>query len=283
MQQEFLLDLTAFDAPEHQPFLWEGGAPVALLVHGFPGTPAELRPLAQQLFDAGWSVQGLLLPGFGAQIATLAERTHDEWVQAITNAITELRKQHRPVVLIGFSLGAALSIQAAAAVPPDALVLLAPFWQLGSWWSRPVVQVLRPFFPQFKPFRLLKPNFDDPEFRQGILNFMPGLALEETAVQQAVLEFAIPTKMIAQIQQAGAVGFRKAAEVPDIPTLLLQGREDEIVPHTRTRRLLTQFQGPIQYHELDAGHDLLKPDQAAWPDIVRLTQTFLEGFAQETG
>ncbi|MBN1992742.1 MAG: alpha/beta hydrolase [Anaerolineae bacterium] len=30
-----------FQGDEHQPFYWNGGQPAALLVHGFPGTPAD--------------------------------------------------------------------------------------------------------------------------------------------------------------------------------------------------------------------------------------------------
>jgi alpha-beta hydrolase superfamily lysophospholipase len=56
--------LLAFQGPEHLPFLWPGGQPAALLVHGFPGTPAEMRPLGEALHQAGWTAQGILLPGF---------------------------------------------------------------------------------------------------------------------------------------------------------------------------------------------------------------------------
>ncbi len=57
--------LALFQGEEHQPFHWVAGPPAALLVHGFPGTPAELRPLGQALYEAGWTVSAPLLPGFG--------------------------------------------------------------------------------------------------------------------------------------------------------------------------------------------------------------------------
>ena len=63
-----------FQGDEHQPFHWNGGQPAALLVHGFPGTPAEMRPLGTALHQAGWTVYGPLLPGFGPDIVTLFER-----------------------------------------------------------------------------------------------------------------------------------------------------------------------------------------------------------------
>ncbi len=59
--------------PEHEPFLFEAGSSRALLIHGFLGSPRELRPLAQELADAGVTARGVLLPGFGADIARLED------------------------------------------------------------------------------------------------------------------------------------------------------------------------------------------------------------------
>ena len=49
--------------PEHQPFHYPGGPARALLIHGFLGSPRELRPLAEELAAAGfhlmrWQPQG---------------------------------------------------------------------------------------------------------------------------------------------------------------------------------------------------------------------------------
>lgn len=49
-----------FQEKEFEPFKWPGGEPAALLVHGFPGTPAELRSLGKSLHLSGWTVEGLL-------------------------------------------------------------------------------------------------------------------------------------------------------------------------------------------------------------------------------
>ena len=63
-----------FDGSEHRSFLWKGSDSAALLVHGFPGTPAEMRPLGTVLRNAGWTVRGLMLPGLG--------RTSRAWTNA---------------------------------------------------------------------------------------------------------------------------------------------------------------------------------------------------------
>ncbi len=67
--------MKVFQGEQHADFLIERGEPAALLIHGFPGTPAEMLPLAPILNSAGWTTRGLLLPGFGAQIDSLFQRT----------------------------------------------------------------------------------------------------------------------------------------------------------------------------------------------------------------
>ena len=70
----FLRSLPLFTEDEHQPFRKSARGAMrgaALLVHGFPGTPADMRPLAASLAAAGWDVDAPLLPGFGPEIITL--------------------------------------------------------------------------------------------------------------------------------------------------------------------------------------------------------------------
>lgn len=65
--------LQPYNTPEHRPFTLGEGAGAALLIHGFPGTPAEVRPLAQALSERGWKVRAPLLPGFGTESQLAAE------------------------------------------------------------------------------------------------------------------------------------------------------------------------------------------------------------------
>ena len=55
---------------------------IALLLHGFPGTPAELRPLGQALAFAGVRAQAPLLPGFGPAMQRLGDVGAREWLAA---------------------------------------------------------------------------------------------------------------------------------------------------------------------------------------------------------
>lgn len=125
------LPFRPFTAPEHTPLRLPGkhnGA--ALLVHGFPGTPLEMRASALALHEQGWTVSAPLLPGFGKEIETLPEKKWSDWLQALQAEWHILRQSHSPLVLVGNSMGGALSQSLAAQYPPDLLILFAPFWKI---------------------------------------------------------------------------------------------------------------------------------------------------------
>lgn len=255
----------AFADPEHQTFLWQGGEAAALLIHGFPGTPHEVRPLAESLHRAGWTVQGLLLPGFGPEIETLAKRRHTEWVAAAAEALAGLQRRHRPTLLVGFSMGAAVSMAAAARQRPDGLALMAPFWKVAGL-AAAIFPVMRRIFPVIQPFRLFKVDFNNPEMRKGIDNFLPGLDLDDPAVQQAVRELTVPVSIMEEVRQVGQLASRSAPTLR-VPTLVVQGKDDPVVRPPWTQELVQRLPGPVWYREVAAGHNLLDPAAPAWPAV----------------
>ncbi len=264
--------ITAFDGEEHRPFTLPGGKPAAVLVHGFPGTPAELRPLGHVLNRMGWTVHAPLLPGFGADINDLDKHTQSEWVGAVSTAVKTLRPEHHPLLLAGHSMGGALALEVAAHLAPDGLILLAPFYRLNHvlWEMLPVLRVV---FPRIRPFSLTKLDFSNPEMRQGILNFMPGTDLDDPQVQQAIRDFAVPVAMFAHIRTAGKQAYKAAPHVR-MPVLVIQGKRDELVRPDLTRELIRRIPGSIRYHEVDAEHDLISPAQPAWDHIVATVEQF---------
>lgn len=254
-----------FQTPEHHGFLWEGDGPAAVLVHGFPGTPAEMRALAEALHGAGWTVQGLLLPGFGPEIDSLAGRTYAEWIAAARQAVAALRARQQPTLLIGFSMGSAVALNAAAREPLDGLVLMAPFWKLGLLGA--LIPVMGQVFPEIQPLRLMRPDFSNPEVRKGINNFMPGLDLGDPAVQASVRRFTVPVRILDEVRKVGEAAGRAAPQV-EAPTLVIQGRSDPVVRAALTRRLAVQVPGLSRYLEVSAAHDLMDSTRPAWPEII---------------
>jgi carboxylesterase len=267
-----------FQTPEHQPFLLPGQRGAVLLVHGFPGSPAEMRPLGQSLNEAGWTVEGVLLPGFGPQIEQLFERRMEDWVEAVQASLRRLKENHRLVVAGGFSLGAALAMQAAAAVEVDGLALLAPYWKMRSpLWN--LLPVIRRIFPSIRPFQIIQVDFNNPDFRGGMGRFMPEVDLDNPQTQaelrQGMRQFKLPTSIFAEIRNTG---LRAGKLTPRLrcPTLVVQGWQDPLVQPGMTRQLLRRMPRPLTYIEVDAAHDLPQADKPAFPQVSQALIRFLD-------
>jgi carboxylesterase len=111
-----------------------GDATTAVVcVHGFTGTPHEMRFLGEQLADSGFHVRGLLLPGHGTSPDDLDHTTWRDWAGAVEATFDELRRDFARVAVVGQSLGGLLSLELASRRPEVAAVatLAAPLWLDG--------------------------------------------------------------------------------------------------------------------------------------------------------
>lgn len=99
-----------------EPLRLSGSGPVGLLaVHGFTGSPASMQPVARTLWEkTGAPTSVPLLPGHGTSAADMARSTWDEWSEAVDRAADELRGDCDEIVLLGLSMGGALSLKAAS-------------------------------------------------------------------------------------------------------------------------------------------------------------------------
>lgn len=105
-----------------RPFFWEGGEHAVLLTHGFTGTPAHMLPLAERLQAAGFTVQGLLLPGHGTAVEDMRKSTWQDWLAAELDAVHQLKEKYKYVSVCGLSMGGVLSLIAAEQMDVTACV-----------------------------------------------------------------------------------------------------------------------------------------------------------------
>ncbi len=112
--------------PNAQPFFQKGTKDIAcLLIHGFTGSPADLRPLAAKLNEQGYTVSGPLLPGHGTAPEEMALTGWPDWYRAAEEEYLKLAQEYRQVFVLGFSMGGLLAIKLAAAYQVHGLVCLS--------------------------------------------------------------------------------------------------------------------------------------------------------------
>jgi carboxylesterase len=266
-------DLKPYQSPEHQPFQLGEGPGGVLLIHGFPGTPAEVRGIGQALAANGWHARGPLLPGFGPDIVNLAEKGRYDWLGAVGAEWEALRADYYPCVLIGFSMGGALALQLAENLPPDKLVLIAPFWRLPGFLPR-LVPILKLVMPVMRPFK--DADFSDLEVRAGLERFIPDVDLDDPEVQAYLQEeVSLPLAVIDEVFRLGAEAHRLAKAV-SVPTLVIQGRDDQMVRPQLTRKLVERLgDGPVIYREIGGPHELIHEHSEQQAEVIELIIDFL--------
>ena len=131
-------------ASDWGPFALGDGPDACLLLHGFTGSPAEVRPLGEALAAAGMRAVGPLLPGHGRAPEALLEVDRFDLYDAAHAALRELHQLRgvRRVFVAGLSAGALLALELCARErlrtgDPDiaAVALLAPAIRFrGSTW-----------------------------------------------------------------------------------------------------------------------------------------------------
>jgi carboxylesterase len=95
-------------APEEQPFAHDGGPVGVVLSHGFTGTPASMRPWADHLAAAGYTVRLPLLPGHGGTWQDTNRTRWPQWYAAIERAYDEVAARCDVVFAGGLSMGGTL-------------------------------------------------------------------------------------------------------------------------------------------------------------------------------
>ena len=263
-----------FPGPEHQPFTDGEGPATAVLVHGFPGTPAEVRPLAAALVAVGWRVRAPLLPGFGPDWGTLRERRWTEWRDAVASELTTAATSGAPVMAVGFSMGAALTLTAlASGAPADAIVLIAPFTRFDDRRTL-LLPLLRYVVSDVRPYE--HADLDDPSTRRDISSRLGDVDLDDPATRDRVRnDVSIPTAALHEAVRAGRHAWSVAPRLPARPTLVVQGLHDTTATPGATVALLRRLRGAPRRLMLDgADHRVLNPGAPGHDDLLRALQRF---------
>jgi carboxylesterase len=99
--------------PDAEPFELPGGDIAVLMVHGFTGSPASIKPWASALHKSGFSVLVPRLPGHGTHWPEMNQTTWRDWYFEVLRNFDDLRSRKARVFVAGFSMGGALSLRLA--------------------------------------------------------------------------------------------------------------------------------------------------------------------------
>ena len=204
-----------------EPFSWPGGdgpdgRTGVLLVHGFTGSPASMRPWGEFLASEGFAVRGPRLPGHGTTWQDCNTTTEQDWTRVVEAAFDELAATCDAVVVAGLSMGGTLAIRLAEVRPDDvaALVLVNPSL-LTLRRNAKLLPLLAKVFPGWTPI--------------GSDIKKPGVA------EQAYGK--LPTRAMLGLTRLWAATRADLGHVR-APVLLFRSREDHVVEAASSEALL---------------------------------------------
>lgn len=108
-----------------EPFLLPGGERGVLLVHGFTGSPSEMRLLGNYLNDLGYTVLAPRLPGHGSSPEEMAKTSWPLWYSAVEDAYILLSGLCTEIDVVGLSMGGLLSLKLSLEYPVNRVASLS--------------------------------------------------------------------------------------------------------------------------------------------------------------
>jgi carboxylesterase len=236
------------DDPRTAPFTLGPGPShtrsAVLLLHGFTGSPWEVRPLAEMLAARGHHVLAPRLPGHGQRPEAMAFVTHRDWERAAREALDSL-SGYRDVFVGGLSMGALLAMLLADRAPSRVrgIALLAPVVGFAALDAR-LFRATRFLSLEAVHARWLKKGKTD---------------LEDPAERAAspILE-RFPIARLRDLWVLQDLAWDVARHLK-VPTLVLAARHDHVVPFAKARRLAGRIPG-ARFVPLERGFHIIPRD-----------------------
>jgi carboxylesterase len=117
-----------------EPFFLPGNKVGCLIIHGFTGTPKEMRWMGEYLQRKGFTVFGVRLAGHATQIEDLVHSKWQDWILSVEEGIDILKNSCSKVFTIGLSMGGILSLIAANRFDIEGSVCMSTPYEVSHDW-----------------------------------------------------------------------------------------------------------------------------------------------------
>ncbi len=117
-----------------EPFLFPGSRTGCLLIHGFTGTPKEMRWMGEDLAGRGFSVLGVRLTGHATRPEDMIRSRWTDWTACVEDGYHLLCGLADHIYLVGLSMGGMLSLLMATRLQTRGVVAISTPWVLSRDW-----------------------------------------------------------------------------------------------------------------------------------------------------
>ena len=190
-----------------------------ILVHGFTGTPASMRPWAHYLNERGYTVSVPLMPGHGTTWHDLNKVTWEQWPARLQSDIDRMKKKCAKIFICALSMGGGNSLYVAARNQDSVTGLI-----------------------------LVNPMIHIPGLQIKFVNIISRIQKSRASVgddikKPGVTEWgydALPLRGVAQLHKYLKLA-RAGLPMIKTPTLLFHSVDDHVLPVTNTDIIMSEL------------------------------------------
>jgi len=230
--------MTAAIIPGAEPESIPGGPHGVLVLHGFTGNPSSMRGLAHSLAAAGFTVELPLLPGHGTTVEDMNATGWRDWVDAAEDAYQRLAAQVDDVVIVGLSMGGAITCWLAARHPE-----VAGIAAINAIVTEPpgIVEIVRGMI-------------DSGEDTMG------GIASDVADPDAHELAYElVPLRAVLSLAEAGSELQSRLARIT-CSVLVLTSPQDHVVTPDNSDALASSVAGPVERISLERSYHVATVD-----------------------
>ncbi len=192
-----------------EPFFIPGGKIGCLLVHGFTGTPKEMRMLGDSLSQEKFTILAPRLAGHATSVEDITRSHWEDWVASVEDGLNLLKGCTEKQFVMGLSMGGVLAlITAARSAPTGVVTFSAPCALPGD--------------PRAKYLPILK------YFIRNVFKGKPDWRNLEAAKNHVDYPY-YPTPAILELKDLIDVMNSELGEV-NVPALFVQSHQDKGIP-----------------------------------------------------
>lgn len=248
--------------PTAEPFLYQGepSKPACLLIHGFTGTPKEMRWMGDFLNHHGYTCLGIRLAGHATEPEDMIRSNWTDWAASVEDGYSLLRSVTANIFLIGLSMGGVLSLLMSTRLDVRGVVAMSTPYKLPEDPRLRFVDWISKVMP-YRP----KSNEE------------PGSGwFDKEAWKEHVAYPQNPVRSIGQLNQL--LGELRAA-LPDVhaPVLLMHSKDDQYVLPENIELIyadLVHASDKTKLYLTGSGHVL--PRDAARQQVFRSALEFIQ-------
>lgn len=255
----------------HDTFEVGSGSTALLLVHGINISPYVYQQIAPEWAKRGLHCRAIRLPGFATPIREYGQATAEQWVDAVDQELRALRSEHKTVIVVAHSLGAAVTLNALLErnPPVDGVVLLAPAVEVSN--ARSPLLPTR-FWHEFTRWTLYFTRYVESPFTYDLRD----PEVMETFPQQPFT----PRNIVDQTFHLVDANRGRAAEL-QLPMLMIVAQVDRIIDTPAAKKFFTQWGGDQKelIEQEKSGHMLTIDYQ--WREVMTAVADFAEKISQD--